>query len=93
MSTHPEDRRFHFDHVDDLLGIAAEKGVAGSPINVITRATCTSDDVEFHGFMEAVTSNFLAPMKIVADLVYRLLVVIHQDLSADLYVNGFDVQE
>ena len=83
--------KFHFDNVQDLAGFAAENVKGGGTVKVLTRALLTSDDQEFYQYSESISNIFLNKKRIQIDNVYQFLVIIHQDLSADLYVNDFGV--
>jgi hypothetical protein len=82
---------FHLDKVEDLTGFALENGKRGDTIKVLTRASLTSANPEFYHYAEQTANIFLNRIHIPADLVHRLLVIIHQDLTADLYINDFPV--
>jgi len=64
---------------------------SGETVKVLTRAFLTSDDPEFYRYSEQISNVFLNKNQIQIDGVYQFLVVIHQDLSADLHVNDFSV--
>ena len=82
---------FHFNNVQDLAWFAAENAKGGETVKVLTRALLTSDDPEFYQYSEQISNIFLNKNRIQIDGVHQFLVVIHQDLSADLYVNDFGV--
>ena len=83
--------KFHFNKVQDLAGFAAENAKSGETVKVFTRALLTSDDSEFYQYSESISNIFLNKNRIQIDSVYQFLVIIHQDLTADLYVNDFGV--
>lgn len=83
--------KLHFDKVQDLAGFAAENVKGGETVKVLTRALLTSDDPEFYQYSESISNIFLNKNRIQIDGVCQFLVLIHQDLSADLYVNDFAV--
>lgn len=83
--------KFHFEKVQDLTGFAAENVKGGETVKVLTRALLTSDDPEFYQYSESISNIFLNKNRIQIDGVCQFLVLIHQDLSADLYVNDFGV--
>jgi len=82
---------FHFNNVQDLAGFAAENAKGGDTVKVLTRALLTSDDPEFYQYSEQISNIFLNKAQVLIDAVHQFLVIIHQDLSADLYVNDFQV--
>lgn len=81
----------HIDKVQDLAGFAAENVKGGETVKVLTRALLTSDDPEFYQYSESISNIFLNRNRIQIDRVCQFLVLIHQDLSADLYINDFSV--
>jgi len=83
--------KFHFDKVPDLAGFAAENSKGGDTAKVLTRALLTSDDPEFYQYSEQISNIFLNKARVLIDVVHQFLVIIHQNLSADLYVNDFQV--
>lgn len=83
--------KFHLDKVQDFAGFAAENVKGGETVKVLTRALFTSDDPEFYQYSESISNIFLNRNRIQIDGVYQFLVLIHQDLSADLYINDFGV--
>jgi hypothetical protein len=84
-------RSFHFDKVEDLAGVTIENANPGEMVKVLTRAMVTSDDPEFFVYIDALSSFYLNKAKILTNGVYQFLVLIHEDLSADLYVNDYSL--
>ncbi|NQU83466.1 MAG: hypothetical protein HQ536_02030 [Parcubacteria group bacterium] len=82
---------FHFEKVTNLSGFAAENAKGVNTIKVLTRALLTSDDPNFHIYSEQISNVFLNKIQISPNDVYQFLVIIHEDLSADLYINNFQV--
>lgn len=82
---------FHFDKIQDLAGFAVENGKGKETIAVLARASLTSDEPDFYQYSEHISNIFLSKKQIQIDGVYQFLVLIHSDLSADLYVNDFPV--
>lgn len=83
--------KFHLDKVQNLAGFAAENAKVGDTVKVLTRALLTSDDPNFYQYIEQISNIFIGTHRILIDEIYQFLVVIHQDSSADLYVNDFKV--
>jgi hypothetical protein len=80
-------------HIPELLvdGFAAEDAVAGQILRVIISGRFTSDQPLFHVYATRISralshtsDTFLPPID-------RLLVLIHDDNSADVYINNFDI--
>lgn len=54
---------------------------------MMVQAAITSDDPMFYVYIEQLTGTYLAPSRIPVDHVTQFLVIVHSDLSADVYVN------
>jgi hypothetical protein len=86
--------KIHFPKVDDFAGFAMENAPKGATsVSVLQAAALTSDEPAFHLFIDNITGMFLSRKEapILANSVSQFLVIIHADLSADLYVNDFSV--
>ncbi len=83
--------KFHIQKIQDIAGFATENAKAGDTLGVLTRAILTSDEPEFYQYSEKISNLFLNQNRVLVNGVCQFLVVIHQDLSADLYVNDFPV--
>ena len=83
--------KFHFDQVQDLTGFATENKQGGETIKILTRDQLTSDNQDFYRYSEHISSVFLGKAGVLIDRVHQFLVIIHQDLSADLYVNDITI--
>jgi hypothetical protein len=51
----------------------------------------TSDHPMFHTYVKQISGIFLNPAKVLTNTINKFLVLLHQDESADLYVNDFRV--
>lgn len=91
LSKRPNLKIVHLDKVEDFIGFALETGTKGSMIKVLFRDALSSDDPRFYMYADAITRAFLNPAKIPIDGVHHLLVVIHKDLSADIYANNIPI--
>lgn len=85
-------KSYHFDRVDNLLGIATQNSKGTGIVEIQCRAVLTSDDPNFYIYTEKIASLFLNKAKIMINQVNQFLVLIHEDLTADLYVNNFSVE-
>lgn len=83
--------KIHLNKVTDFAGFSTENVKNQDTVKVLVRAALTSEDEEFYGYTEKISSIFLGKNRITDDAIYQFLVVIHQDLSADLYLNDFPV--
>ena len=77
--------------VQDIVGFATENAINGKQINVLTRGSVISDQKEFYTYIEQISNIYLNQAKVPINGVYQFLVIIHKDLSADIYVNNFPV--
>ncbi len=75
----------------DIEGFAAHNAKPGEPVWILSRDVLTSDDQAFYLFIEQLSRIFLIPARVLIDQVYQFLVVIHGDLTTDLYINDFPV--
>ena len=83
--------KFYYDKVGDIAGFALNNTNVGDPLDILMRALLTSDHPEFYNYIEKISNRYLNGKKVLINSVYQFLVVIHQDLSCDLYVNDFQV--
>ena len=82
--------QIHLDRVQDLAGFVTGNVEKGKTALVLARASLTSDDPEFYTYIEQVSNMFLGKFRPI-NTTFQFLVLIHGDLSADLYVNNFAV--
>lgn len=82
---------FHLKSVQDFIGFSTENAAGGSSVEVLSRARLTSDDPDFYLYSEQISNMFLNSLGIFINSVYRFLVIVHKDLSAEVYVNDFEV--
>jgi hypothetical protein len=83
--------RFHLDNIGKIGGFALSNARAGEETSVCTRASLTSDDGLFYEIMEAVSAAILSKANLFVNGIYQFLAVLHDDDTADLYVNEFPV--
>ena len=83
--------KMHFDKVENVLGFLISNTKEGENTDVLTKAIITSDEPQFYPYIYQISAIFLNKNDICVDSVYQFLVIIHQDLSADTYVNDFQV--
>jgi len=82
---------FHLDAVQDIAGFAPVNVKKGNYFWLLTRASITSDEPEFYKYIEQVSNYFFNRVGVLSNAVYQFLILIHNDLSADLYINDFPV--
>jgi len=86
------DSGYHYrlDRVQPLAGFAAADIPPEAFGWILTRAFVCSDDPTFYLYCDQISKMFLNRYFI--DAINHFLVVIHVDLSADVYVNHFPIQ-
>lgn len=82
---------FHFDAVQDIAGFSLTNVEKGHYFWSLTRATTNSDEPEFYKYIEQLSNPFFNKVGVFPNAVYQFLILIHKDLSADLYINDFPV--
>lgn len=84
---------FHLDKAQDIDvdGFSPTNVEKGHYFWLLTRATTTSDDSEFYKYIKQLSNPFFNRVGILPNAVYQFLILIHNDLSADLYINDFPV--
>ena len=83
---------FHIDKVEDLGGFSPVNVPPGHYFWLLTRASITSDEPEFYKYIEHISNYFFNRVGVLQNAVYQFLILIHKDLSADLYINDFPVE-
>lgn len=89
MALPPRPNRIHFNSVEDFVGFVVELAETGQMAKVQTHASLISDDPIFYTYIEQITGMFLG--QVLVNSVYQFLVLIHKNLTADLYVNDIPV--
>jgi len=83
--------RFHLDNIGKIGGFAFSNARAGEAVSVCTSASLTSDDALFYEIMEGIDAAILSKAGLFVSGIYQFLAVLHDDGTADLYVNEFPV--
>jgi hypothetical protein len=83
--------KIHLDKVENVVGFAITNASEGEYARILTKAAITSDDPQFYSYIEQIAGSYLNKNNICVDSVCQFLIVIHQNLSANLYVNDFQV--
>lgn len=78
------------EQTNPVAGFVVENARAGEEAKILYRAHLTSDDSDFYGYVEKFCGMFL-PANVLINSLHQFLIVIHKDLSADLYINDFPV--
>ena len=79
--------KIHFSTVENLAGFATETVEKGETVKILTRGSLISDDPLFYTYIEGITGIFFK--NILVNSVFHFLILIHDDSSADLYLNNF----
>ena len=86
--------RFHLEKVSDITGFA----VCNVPKDhygwVLSSSRLTSDDSIFYKYIEEISKTYLYATyhKTGVNSICSFLILIHQNLSADIYVNDFPIE-
>lgn len=83
---------FHLDKVENFVGFAVENAKHREMVKVLTRAAIISDELEFYTYIEQISEQFLGKIGIFIDAIYQFLIIIHYDLTADIYINDFPIE-
>ena len=79
---------FHLDKVDNCVGFSLNTAGDGEMLRVLTKAALTSDENDFYTFIEQLSAQYFSKIRVSPNNVYQFLILIHADLSADLYINN-----
>lgn len=82
---------FHLDKVEDIAGIALTNVPKDHYFWLLQKESLSSDEPDFYSRIEQLANTFLSKVAVSPDRVSQFLALIHEDLSADLFVNGFPV--
>lgn len=82
--------KIHFENVENFAGFVVETAAKGEMVKVQTRGSLISDDPIFYTYIDQITGIFLK--NTLVNSVFQFLVLIHADLSADLYLNDLPVK-
>ena len=82
---------FHLDAVQDIGGFSLTNVKKDNYFWLLTRATTNSDEPEFYKYIEQLSNPVFNKVGVFPNAVYQFLILIHNDLSADLYINDFPV--
>lgn len=82
---------FHLDKVEDIGGFTVTNVPKDHYFWMLQKASVTSDELEFYKYIEQLSSIFLNKVGVSSDIVNQFLVLIHEELSADVFVNDIPV--
>lgn len=78
---------FHLKKVENFIGFALTSAGEGETVRVLTKAALTSDENDFYTFIEQISQQYFSKIGVFPNSVYQFLILIHSDLSADIYIN------
>lgn len=82
--------KVHLATVENLIGFAAETVQSGEMAKIQTRGSMVSDMALFYTYIDQISAIFLK--NILVGHVFQFLVLIHEGLTADLYLNDLPVK-
>ena len=74
------------ENVKPIIGFATNDFKPDVTAKIITRGFFNSDQREFHTYINQITSIYFRG-NFLPDSIYNFLIIIHKDLSAELYIN------
>ncbi len=84
--------KFHLKQVENFVGFAVETAEEGEMVKVRCRAAIISDQIDFFTYIEQISEQFLGNLPISINAVHQLLIIIHDNLTADIYINDFPTE-
>ena len=84
-------KRITITKTQKIDGIATSNVKNGENGWMLVKGVYTSDQPEFFEFGEGILDHFLSLAEIPADAVSQCLILVHQDLNVDLYINDFPI--
>lgn len=75
---------------ENIVGFTAENAGPGERVKALTKfPLITSDDPFFYVLMTQITKVFLNKIPFPPDHIYRFIILLHNDYTADLFINDF----
>ncbi len=84
--------RIHLQGLQKIAGFAAEHAKPHSQVRILVKGSLTSDDVNFYKYMDEISSIFLGKAGLPTHAVYQFIIVLHHDLSVDIWINDFPIE-
>lgn len=81
--------KIHFSTVENLAGFVVEIDKSREMAKILTRGSLISDTPQFYAYIDHISHIFLKNVFI--GHIFQFLVLIHDNLSADLYLNNVSV--
>jgi len=83
-------KKLHLPTVENLIGFAVETAQPGEMAKIQTRGSLVSDNPLFYTYIDQISGIFLKTVLVGG--VFQFLVLIHENMSADIYLNDFPVK-
>lgn len=83
-------RKLRLSTVENMIGFAVETAQPGEMAKVQTRGSLVSDNPLFYTYIDQISNIFLK--SVLVGQVFQFLVLIHENLSADIFINDFHVK-
>jgi hypothetical protein len=80
---------FHLKKVGNVMGFSLNTAGEGETVRVLTKAVLTSDENDFYTFIEQISQQYFSRIGVFTNAVYQFIILIHNNLSADIYINDF----
>ena len=86
--------RYHFENVPDINGFPVCNVPKGHYFWALCTSRVISDEPVFYKYIEEISKLYLYPTdyKIGVNSICSFLILIHQNLSADIYINDFPIE-
>lgn len=85
--------KVHIDSLDFSIEKFFTKDISsGDMVEVISRGVFTSHDTRFNYYMDKISNHFFKEIKIPSNTIYRFIILIHEDNSADVFLNEFGME-
>ena len=84
----------HIDEFEQHIAGFLKRFLSDGNVEVTCALGLTSDEPEFYRYMEQISSIYFNSTEFRANVngIYNFLILIHSDLSADIYINNFVVE-
>lgn len=84
-------KKININQKNDVVGFAVSNAKKGDETEILTKGIFVSDQPEFYKYTEQIANLFLTQAGFFIDGVCQFLLLVHKDLSVDIYVNDFPV--
>lgn len=83
--------KYNINKVEKLSGFAISNAKPGERFEALIKASMTSDEERFYKYIDQISRIILNKIPVNINCIYQFLVLLHGDLSADVYINDFPV--